>query len=780
MTGRVVTKWNREWKFAEGNYAGAEQEGFTDSGWRQVDVPHDWSIEKPFDPHMPHGGFQACLPRWTVGWYRKRFFLEASSGPPRVYVQFDGVHHNSEVWINGHSVGKRPYGYVSFQYDLTPYIRWDAENVLAVKVDNTPIPSDRWYSGSGIYRNVWLIRTNPIHVAEWGTFITTPRITPEAAIVNAATTVVSHSEHDVECRIVTEVFDEDGKRATSMETREVLKAHETKEIRQEGEISNPELWSPELPVLYQARTTIIYDGKAHDSFSTTFGIREIRLDACSGLFLNGKRLKLKGVCLHHDLGCLGAAYQDTAMKRRLETLKEMGCNAIRFAHNPMAPELLDLCDRMGFLVIDEIFDKWKSLYYEHLFDEWWHKDLASALIRDRNHPCVFLWSVGNEVENQGQASMLAILDKLVAACHELDPTRPVTCGLEPHNFPIRLREGSIEEKVEHTKELARHVDILGLNYQEQWYEAYREAMPDTLIVGTETFPYYRGQGNRVKGYVPVNPWFDVVRHDYVIGQFVWAGIDYLGESVYPSKGWSSGLIDTCGFRKPVSYLQQSLWSDQPVVQIAVFDDAGKQEFNPQWTMHWKAPAMVDHWTLPEYAGKLLRLVTFTNCETVELVLNGESYGVRELAHFPDHLMIWHLPYNPGEIKAIGRNGGRIACEHSLATAGAACGIMLRADRQTLPADGQEIAHIEVTIVDAKGNRVPNPNVEVTVEAIGAGRMIGIDNGDLTSDESYKGNRRRTRNGKCLVIVQSGQQHGELVLKASAEGLPEEEVRWIVE
>ncbi|KAF9116560.1 hypothetical protein BGX30_005915 [Mortierella sp. GBA39] len=638
---RKMSSFNTGWLFALGNYAGAQQPDFKDQEWRKLQVPHDWSIEQQVDPAMAFGGMQAYLPRWNVGWYRKHFHIKSSSDKERVYIQFDGVHHNSEVWINGHFAGKRPYGYVSFQYDLTPYIKWDQDNVIAVKVDNTPMPSDRWYSGSGIYRN------------------------------------------------------------------------------------------------------------------------------------------LKGVCIHHDLGCLGAAYNNQAMKRRLERLKEMGCNAIRFAHNPMAPELLDLCDCMGFLVIDEAFDKWKSLYYEHLYDDWWEKDLEAMLIRDRNHPSIFLWSVGNEVENQGQPSMLVMLKQLTDYCRKLDPTRPVTCALEPHNVPISLREGPIEDKVLHTKKMAELVDILGLNYQEQWYEHYREAMPDTLIVGTETFPYYRGEGNRVKGYLPVNPWFDVEKHDYVIGQFVWAGIDYLGEASYPYKGWASGLIDTCGFRKPISYLQQSFWSEEPMVHIAVFDPA-QEDAGAQWTLHWKSPGLASHWTFPEQAGRLMRLVTFTNCESVELIMNNESYGVRKLTDYLNRFMEWHVPYHAGTIRAVGRNGDAIVSEYEMKTAGAPHRIVLDTDRSLLRAETRDIAHIEVSVVDEQGIVVPNSDFELSFDIQGKGEIIGADNGDLRDHEPYKCSRRKTRGGRCLLVVQSGLESGEVVIRAAGNGLAAGELRIKVE
>ncbi|OXM85669.1 glycoside hydrolase family 2 [Paenibacillus rigui] len=772
LKGRKTELFNANWLFIKGNYAGAHESSFNEDGWSSVNLPHDWTIEESFDPQMVYGGTQAYLPRWTVGWYRKRFTVEANDKEQKYFIQFDGIHHNSEVWLNGHFLGRRPYGYVSFQYDLSPYLNREGENVLAVKVDNTVMPPDRWYSGSGIYRNVWLITTDPLHIAEWGTYITTPVISAEAATVFVRTQVINQYEESAACTIVTEIMDHEGNFVGKVQVDGHLSGGELVEFPQTVEVPSPRFWSPDQPALYYAHTWITYEGNAVDHYITPFGIRKVLLDKNKGLFLNGVNLKLKGVCLHHDLGCLGAAYNDRAMERRLGILKDMGCNAIRLSHNPMAAELLDLCDRMGFLVIAEAFDKWKSLYYGQLFEEWWEKDLESMLVRDRNHPSIFMWSVGNEVENQGQESMLEMLELLVNFCHEKDTTRPVTCALEPHNRPLTLQQGSIKDKVRHTMKMAAKMDILSLNYQEQWYEHYREAMPDMLIVGSETFPFFRGKGNRVKAYEPMNPWFDVVNKDYVIGQFVWVGIDYLGEAEYPSKGWSSGLIDTCGFRKPVSYLQQSLWSDKPVVHMAVFDDTAKQGHHPRWTMHWKSPQMVSSWTLPHFEGTLVRMVVFTNCESVELVLNDEVIGEKSMADFPDKMMIWHLPYMPGTLVARGKNKGNVVCVHEMTTAGGPSQLSLMPDRTVISADGVDLVHVEVNIMDDDGTLVPYAVHDIQFELSGEGTIVGVDNGDLTSDEPYKGNRRKAYGGKCLVIIQSSSHKGSIQLTAVSEGLRE--------
>ncbi|GGG26956.1 glycoside hydrolase family 2 TIM barrel-domain containing protein [Paenibacillus abyssi] len=767
---REVISFDKNWRFSKDDPEGAETGGFDDSDWRTLNVPHDWSIEEPFDPDMESGGTQGYLPRRAVAWYRKRFTLPSGQRAKRIAVRFDGVHNHSQVWVNGVCVGYRPYGYVSYQYDITPYLVEDGENVIAVKVDNTSPLTDRWYSGSGIYRHVWLVVTEPLHVVPWGTYVTASGISAEAATLHVQTEFVNHFDRRSECEVLTQVRDEAGHIIAEQKKPHVLEPGERGTVHQSLQLESPKLWSPDTPDLYEVYSSIIMNGEAVDDEVTAIGIREAVFDNGRGFLLNGKPLKLKGVCLHHDLGSLGAAFHERAMERRHRVLKEMGCNAIRFAHNPMAPELLDICDRMGFLVIDEAFDKWKSLSYEPIFDQWWKLDLEAMIRSDRNHACVILWSVGNEVERQGSPEMIDILARLAAYCRELDPSRPVTCAFEPHNWPRTLFHGPIEEKVKVMKTLAEHVDILALNYQEQWYEHYREAIPDKLILGAESFPYFRGNGNVLKSFVPMNPWFDVTNHDYVVGQFVWPGIDYLGETSFPYKGWNAGLIDTCGFRKPISYLHESLWSDRPMVRIAVLDDSLPVRNPARWTAHWHAPKMISGWTYPGHENQLLQLATFTNCESVELVLNGESLGVKNLEDFPNHIMTWFVPYAQGTLEAIGRTNGELCATHQLRTAGAAHRVALRPEREELTADGIDLVHVEVNIVDADGILVPNAEVKVEFELAGEGRIVGIDSGNLASDEPYQGMARTTFFGKCLVIIQSSEMPGTIELRARADGL----------
>jgi beta-galactosidase len=457
--------------------------------------------------------------------------------------------------------------------------------------------------------------------------------------------------------------------------------------------------------------------------------------------------------LHHDLGCLGAAFVDRAMERRLEILKAMGCNAIRTAHNPPAPQLLDMCDRMGFLVIDEAFDKWSGQYYPH-FERDWEKDLGSMIRRDWNHPSVVLWSVGNEVGEQGSDKGRKILNMLTDFAHELDPSRMVTCGAFPKlSF-----------------DFVQATDIIGLNYQEQWFDQYRKTMPDGLIISTEAYPYYSGKGDSHKSFNPINPYLKILEAPAYVGSFVWTGIDYLGEAVagWPYHGWNCSLIDTCGFQRPVSFFHESVWSDEPMVRIAIEHDAVNA---PEPVKdHWGWPKMISHWTLPALEGQELKIVTYTNCEAVELMVNGRSLGEQRLTDYEDRMITWKTAYAPGTITAIGKKDGRELCRYELQTAGEPARIALLPDRTRIKADGRDLVHFEVGILDGQGNLVPDASRLLTFEVSGPGSIAGHDNGDITSREPFLGNKRKTFHGKALLIVQSQRQPGIITVTVASPGL----------
>ncbi|UOQ83505.1 glycoside hydrolase family 2 TIM barrel-domain containing protein [Gracilibacillus salinarum] len=760
---RNIMDFDKNWLFHKGDTADAYQVSYDDANWRRLNVPHDWSVEGDIARDNESGQSGGFVPT-GIGWYRKYF--QTTDVNKKVYIYFDGVYQNSEVWCNGHYLAKHPYGFTPFYYDITPYVIDGQENVIAVRVDNSDQPNCRWYTGSGIYRHVTLMMCNLLHVDHCGTYVTTNITSAERADVNIETTVVNDHTSDQAFYLETVILDEHDRELVEDRQEVFLKEHAKSVIHQTLQVDDPQLWSPDSPKLYKAKSRIICEGQQVDEYDTTFGIREITLSNKNGMQVNGESIQLKGVNLHHDAGSVGAAVPDNLLRSRLETLKEVGCNAIRCSHNPPAIELLDMCDEMGFLVIDEVFDKWWSGSYGKIFENWWQKDLETMILRDRNHPSIFMWSVGNEVEDQGSKRTLETLEMLVEHTRELEPTRPITCAIRPPGEVDGITD--LEEKLDVIISMVELMDVASLNYQEQWYEDIKNRKPDVIIIGSETYPFFRGDRDFFKGYKPINPWFDVEENDYVIGQFIWAGIDYLGESMrWPSKGWAACLIDTSGVRKPISYLQQSLWTNEPMVQIAVFDDAKRE---PSTKMHWNAPKMASHWTFPHYENELIRFVTFTNCEKVEIYMNDQLKGYHYLSEFPDKMMVWYMPYEAGKIKAVGYNHGTKVCEQELCTAGAPEKLELVPLRAEITADGKDISIVDVQITDENGVLVPNADRTISFEMEGQGSIIGVDNGDLDSPEPYKAKKRATFHGRCRVIVQSTEQEGTVLLTAKSQGL----------
>jgi beta-galactosidase len=753
--GREIIVFDSEWKFFKEDVGNAQDPAYDDTKWRNLKLPHDWSIEGTFSEKNA-GGMRGGFVEFGIGWYRKTFNLSPEHHGKKIFIQFDGIYKNSDVWINGKHLGKRWYGYVSFQYDLTAFINWDGNNVIAVRVDNSS-QSSRWYSGSGIYRHVWLTIFDKLHIQNWGTAVTTPSISKESAIVRINTVLENEYDMAKTCTLVTEVLDPDGEVIATSRSTSKISARGEHNLTQDLLIERPSLWSAESPTLYQVKTTASADGAVVDDVLSPLGIRKLTWDSQRGFLVNGKSTVLKGVSIHHDLGCLGAAFHERAMERRLEILKEMGCNAIRTSHNPPAPQFLDMCDRMGFYVIDEAFDKWGGKYYE-TFSKDWKRDLRSMIQRDRNHPCIILWSVGNEVKQQTTSEGTRILKMLTEFAHKEDPSRKITCGMFPQYSP----------------EFAKGMDIVALNYQEQWFDEYRNDIPDVIILSSESYAYYRGKGNTHKAFHPLNPWLDVPKNEFVVGSFVWTGIDYLGEAVagWPFHGWNCSLIDLCGFRRPVSYLHESFWSDKPMVHIAVLDDS--LDVPTAVKDHWGWPKMVSHWTLPQYRDKVIKICTFSNCDSVELLINGNSIDKKALVDFDDRMITWeNVPYEPGTIKAIGINGGKRVCSHDLKTAGKAVRINFSPDRRTIKADGYDLCHVRVSVSDADGIPVPSASYDIQFTVSGPGKIIGVDNGDVTSFESYRATHRELFYGKALVILQSTEKAGKIRLTGSATGLTSE-------
>ena len=773
---RTHISFNEDWKFALAAPDDAAQPGFDDSGWRKLDLPHDWSIEGEFsekNPATPGGG---ALPG-GIGWYRKTFNVSTADRDRLTYISFDGVYRNSEVWINGNYLGKRPYGYSSFRYELTPYLKYGEEaNVIAVKVDNSAQPNSRWYSGSGIYRNVWLTTTGKIAVDNWGTFITTPEVSSESALVRVTTRILNSSGSKASVRLETTVYDSDNRRVAQTETDQAEVPATGTAVTQELTVRSPRLWSVDDPHLYRVVTTIRSGQLLADTYETVTGIRSFEFDRERGFILNGKPVTIRGVCNHHDLGCLGAAVNTRALERQLEILKEMGCNGIRTSHNPPAPELLDLCDRMGFIVMDEAFDIWKAAktaYDYHLdFDEWHRRDIEAMVLRDRNHPSVFIWSIGNEVKEQWQkdGSGEGISTELAGIVRSLDDTRPVTAAC---NYPVPdnpvIASGAL--------------DLIGFNYNDTLWTRFPQIFPEGRFIGTETtsalatrgsydmpseiirrWPARRDQPFKDKnpdltcsaydncsapwGTTHAESWRLIKDNAFLTGMYIWTGFDYLGEPTpyrWPARSSYFGIIDLAGFPKDAYWLYQSEWTDKDVLHIF-----------PHW--NWNPGQTVDVWA-------------FTNCDEVELFLNGASLG-RQKKGEKDLNLVWKVPFDEGTLLGVGYRNGSEIMRSEVRTAGAPAALSLSPDRAEIKADGSDLSFIAVTVVDRDNNPVPHASNLVTFSVEGPGMIAGVDNGSQTSMEPFKADYRKAFNGKCLLVVKAGKEKGEIKVTASSEGLPD--------
>jgi len=772
---RIIENFDKNWKFNLGDVSDGQLPDFNDSQWRTLDLPHDWSIEGKFskeNPATPDGG---ALPG-GIGWYRKAFVLPQSEKGLLVFIDFDGIYRNSEVWINGHYLGKRPYGYSSFRYELTPFLKYGEEkNTIAVKVDNSQQPNSRWYSGSGIYRNIWLVTTNNVFVDHWGIYITTPEVNEQSAKVRIQTTIRNVFPNDQKIILKISVLDKTDNHIADIESEVAVSKNSTSVVSKAITITNPILWSIENPYLYRVLTTITCDGKQYDNVETPLGIRKFAFDIEKGFSLNGKHLKINGVCNHHDLGCLGTAINYRALQRQLEILKSMGVNGIRTSHNPPAPELLDLCDQMGFIVMDEAFDMWKKgktrFDYSLDWDEWHQRDIQDMVLRDRNHPSIFIWSIGNEVREQKDkkdSSGAVIAKELCSLVRALDITRPITanCNYIDSLNPV-IRSNAL--------------DLIGYSYNHNEYHNFHTRYPGKKLIGSETvssinsrgcydmpsdsirrwpsqsnIPFTTGNADfscsaydncRVPwGSTQEETWKLMKKYDFIAGQYIWTGFDYLGEPTpypWPARSSYFGIVDLAGFPKDAYYMYQSEWTNKPVLHVF-----------PHW--NWKQGDTVDVWA-------------YTNCETVELFLNGQSLGTKEKISDALHIM-WKVPFAPGVMKAIGRTRGKEILTQEIKTAGAPAKIILEADRNFIAADGKDLSFVTVKVVDKDGILVPHADnlIHFTIE--GEGSITGVDNGSETSDESFKANYRKAFNGLCLAVVRSTEKAGTITLNASADGL----------
>jgi beta-galactosidase len=767
------------WRFSLGDPAGADQPRFDDQQWRRLDLPHDWSIEGAPRQDAPGGGRMGYFPS-GLGWYRKAFRLPAGARGREAWLEFDGVYMNSDVWINGFHLGHRPYGYSSFAYDVTPHLVAGV-NVVAVRVDNALQPNSRWYTGSGIYRHVWLTLVDPLHVGHWGTYVTTPAADSSGADVVVRTRLENDQVASRQGTLRSLVLDGAGREVARSESPFSAPAANSVEVEQRLRVGAPRLWSVESPNLYTVRSEVLDGARVADATATPFGIRTIAYDRDRGFLLNGRHLKMNGVNLHHDGGAVGAAVPERVWERRLEVLKAMGVNAIRTSHNPPAPEFLDLCDRLGFLVMAEAFDEWTigkvTEGYHKYFAEWGERDLTDFVHRDRNHPAIVLWSAGNEIGEQDSPEGVAVLRRLVDIFHREDPTRPVTTG----NDHIAADGGRA------TLAFLNAEDVVGYNYVDRWHERRelfaeqdRHDHPDWRMIGTESSPAGNTFGGRYSlgtDSAAVRPnytagmihaerlWKWVAMHDYFAGDFMWTGIDYLGETFWPGKGAGSGAVDITGHPKDSYYLYQSQWTDRPVLHL------------------------FPHWNWPGREGQLIPVLAYTNCNSVELFLNGRSLGEKRV-EFPaqgtsggwnsyaqpvvnattnDLHLTWDVPYAPGVLRAVGkRRDGTVACETQVRTAGAPAAVRLSVDRDTIAAVPGDVAHVTFEIVDSAGTVVPTAANLVSF-TVGGGRILALDNADLADHDPYQAAQRHAFNGRGLAILRAGQP-GALTLTASADGL----------
>lgn len=763
-------RFTQGWKFYLGDTTGAQKPGFNDLSWRVLNLPHDWSIEGNFSekhPATPGGG---ALPG-GVGWYRKTFSLDPKDKNFLFFIDFDGVYRNAEVWINGLYLGKRPYGYASFRYELTPYLYYGAKkNVIAVRVDNSQQPNSRWYSGSGIYRNVWLVKTAQLHIDHWGIYVTTPEVSSTAATLAVQTLIKNVTGKKQSFELRQTLYNAEGKAVTQSTGNYMADTNIV--IQQKLNVAHPRLWGIDEPYLYRLKTEVKQGNTIVDIQETKVGIRYFTFDAYNGFFLNGRPVKINGVCNHHDLGCLGSAINKRALERQLEILKAMGANAIRTSHNPPAPELLDLCDSMGFLVMDEAFDMWrkKKTEYDYAldFDEWHERDLSDLVRRDRNHPSVIIWSIGNEILEQWDSTGTPLARHLAEIVKLYDTTRPITSACndpQPHNYIIR--SGAL--------------DLIGYNYHHQEFTDFHKNFPGAKFIATETvsalatrdaydmpsdsikrwpirwdLPFTTGNPDYTCssydncsapwGSTHEETWRIIKKYPYLSGQFIWTGFDYLGEPTpysWPARSSYFGIIDLAGFPKNTYYMYQSEWTHQPVLHLF-----------PHW--NWKAGDTIDVWV-------------YTNQQEVELFLNGKSLGKKSKGPEDLHLS-WRVTFEPGQILAIAYADGKESLRKDIFTAGPPYKILLEPDRRVIRADGDDLSFVKVTVVDSAGNRVPYAENLIQFDVEGSGFIAGVDNGNPISHEPFKANYRKAFHGLCLAVIQSDGKKGNIRLTAKSEGL----------
>jgi beta-galactosidase len=803
------------WRFNRGDAPGAESYVFDDTAWRKVDLPHDWSIEDlppiatdgqaalwndgtipteigPFSKSRSEGKVSTGWTVGGIGWYRKTFAAPRRPKDGAVCIRFDGVYMNAEVWINGHKLGTHPYGYTGFEFDLTPYLKEQGQNVLAVKVNNSGKTS-RWYSGSGIYRHVWLTVTGPVHVPQWGVSIAAAAISSSSATMAVSVQVRNQgaAAHDVTVRLA--MRDADGTPAGVAHATQNVPPNQTAEIKLAPVVNHPRLWSPMMSHLYTAGVEVLVDNKPVDKVSTTFGIRKVEVDAVHGLRINGEPYKLKGGCMHHDNGILGAAAIDRAEDRRVELMKANGFNAIRCSHNPPSPAFLDACDRLGMMVIDEAFDAWKVAKkdddYHLYFNDWWQRDLDAMILRDRNHPSIIFWSIGNEIPERADAEGVAIARQLTERVRQLDSTRPITAAVNAL-FENAMKKGGKQRPWQDTDAAFQYLDVSGYNYEFKRFEADHLRRPDRVFLETESFALETA-----------GIWDTIDRMPSAIGDFVWTAMDYLGESalgcvrvmdadatptklppkldipfpagsifgisLFPWFNAFCGDIDLIGNKKPQSYFRDVVWG-RSKLEMAVLRPAPSGKIQRPTTWGWFDE--LRSWTWTGHEDEALVVRVYTTGDRVKLLLNGKEVGSGEASLKTNYTVELPVHYAAGELKAIAFKDGKPFEEMSLKSVGAPYRVALSPDRSKIKADRNDLSFVTAHILDKEGNLVPDAVAEVSFTVSGPGELAAVGNANPMEMDSFHSPRRRTFHGSCLAIARPTGVPGLITVKAVCPGL----------
>ena len=760
--------FNDDWKFWLGDEATASTVGFDDASWRKLTLPHDWSIEHDFDVKYPSGNDGGYV-MTGVGWYRKSFLVPSNMVGKRLSLYFEGVYMNSEVFVNGQSVGKRPYGYSSFIYDITPYVKVGEQNVVAVRVDNSKQRNCRWYTGAGIYRHVWLVTTEALHVAHWGTYITTPEVTKELAKVQVAVQVKNETEADKQA-MVSVCLQKEGKEvAKGSLPISVASLKENKAIIS-LDVKNPELWSPDTPSLYEALVTVEADGQVMDRVSEAFGIRTFTYSATDGFRLNGQAMLLNGGCAHHDNGVLGAKSFDAAEARKVRLMKEAGFNAVRTSHNLPSEAFLYECDRQGLLVIDESFDGWrdsKTPYdYSTEFDQWWQQDVDAMVLRDRNHPSIFCWSIGNEVIERKKLEVVTTAKKLADRIRLNDNTRPITSALAAWDADWEIYDP-----------LAAQHDIVGYNYMIHKSESDHERVPERVMMQTESYPRDA-----------FSNWTKVNDYPYIIGDFVWTSLDYLGEAgigrfyykgesegehyhrpQYPWHGAYCGDIDITGWRKPISHYRDLLYNADKKLHLAVKEPNGY--YGEIKETQWSVWPTWESWNWPGHKGKTIEVEIYSRYPRVQLFLNGNLMGEPETSREQQFKAVYALNYEEGTLRAVGLDeAGNVQEERILSTAGKPAKIRLTADKRQMKADGQDLIYVIAEVLDKEGRVMPIADNRLQFSIKGAGVIEATGSADLKDSESYSKASRKAWKGRAVAVVRSIGKTGKITLNVSSPGL----------